>query len=266
MRKLKLGGYIPGTSLIHQLDPRTKLLGGLAVIIAILVNDSWPVLLLNTLLIFAVIYLAKINMKSVLQGVKWLLILSILTLVFQCLFTKGDPLFNLGPVVVSKQGIYRGGTFFLRLLILYLSSSALTMTTSPMKMAGGLEALFAPLRYLGVPVNQFAMLLSISLRFVPTLIEEAETITRAQKSRGAPFTSPKKIVRLKTSLSVLIPLIVGSLQRATDLATAMESRCYTGGPNYSRVKNLHFGRKDQLALGIIVVICILPLVYFPGRI
>lgn len=105
-----------------------------------------------------------------------------------------------------------------------------------MKLAGGLESLFAPLYRLKVPVNQFAMLITISLRFIPTLMEEAETITRAPKSRGAPFTSPQKIVRLKTSLAVLIPLLVGSLQRATDLATAMESRCYTGGPQHSRTK------------------------------
>lgn len=216
-------------------------------------------LVLNALLIFVVLYLANIDGKAVIQGMKWLLILSILTLVFQCLYTEGEPLFSLGSLVVSKQGVSRGGTFFLRLLILYLSSSALTMTTSPLKMAGGLEALFAPLSHLRVPVNQFAMLLSISLRFISTLIEEAETITRAQKSRGAPFTSPQKIVRLKTGFSVLIPLIVGSLQRATDLATAMESRCYTGGSNHSRRKNLHFRRKYQLALVITLGISVLPL-------
>ncbi|SFH10124.1 energy-coupling factor transport system permease protein [Desulfotomaculum arcticum] len=262
MKKIKLGSYTPGTSLIHQLDPRTKLLGGFAIIIAILVDNSWPVLTLNTVLIFTVIYLAKINLKSVLQGVKWLWLIFFLTFVVQCIYTQGEPLFSLGPVIVTREGVYRGVATFLRLLILYLSSTVLTMTTSPMKLAGGLEALFAPLNRLKVPVNQFAMLMTISLRFIPTLLEEAETITRAQKSRGAPFASPKKLVRLKTTLAVLIPLVVGSLQRATDLATAMESRCYTGGTHYSRTKNLRFGRRDLVALAITAVICIFPLIKY----
>ncbi len=265
MRRMKLGRYIPGTSLIHQLDPRTKLLGGLAIITAILVSSSWPVLILNTILIFVVIYLAEIDLASVFRGVKWLWIVFIMSFVAQCICVQGEPLFVLGPVVVTVEGLYRGLATFLRLLILFLCSTILTMTTSPMKLAGGLEALFAPLTHLRVPVNQFAMLVTISLRFIPTLIEEAETITRAQKSRGAPFTSPKKMVRLRTTLAVLIPLVVGSLQKATDLATAMESRCYTGGAHHSRTKNLHFGRHDLLALAITVMICILPPVYISIR-
>ncbi len=256
MKKMKLGSYTPGTSLIHQLDPRTKLLSGLVVIIVILVDNSWPVLVLNTVLIFLVLYLSKISPKSVLHGVKWLWIIFAASFIAHCVCTQGEPWFSLGPLVVSKEGISRGLATFLRLLILYLCSTILTMTTSPMKLAGGLEALFAPLIYLRVPVNQFAMLITIALRFIPTLIEEAETITKAQKSRGAPFASPKKMVRLKTTLAVLIPLVVSSLQRATDLAVAMESRCYTGGPHHSRTKNLCFGRYDLVALAVTVVICI----------
>ncbi|MDI9448558.1 MAG: energy-coupling factor transporter transmembrane component T [Bacillota bacterium] len=264
MKRTKLGRYIPGTSIIHQLDPRTKLLGWLAMVTAILVSYSWPVLLLNTALIFVVIYLAQTSLSSVMRGVKWLWLVFICSFLAQCICTQGAPLFNLGPLTVTVEGVYRGLSTFLRLLILFLSSTILTMTTSPMKLARGLEALLAPLARLGVPVNQFAMLITISLRFIPTLLEEAETITRAQKSRGAPFTSPKKLVRLKTSLAVLIPLVVGSLQRATDLATAMESRCYSGGPHHSRTRKLRFYRCDLAALCVSIAVSILPLICIYG--
>jgi len=265
MKKLKLGEYLPGETLIHRLDPRTKLLGGLAIIITILAVNSWPVFVLNTVLILVVIYLAKIDFKAVLQGVKWLWMIILLSFIFQCIYVKGTPLLVLGPLIITREGLYLSVLTFLRLFILYLSSTILTMTTSPMKLASGLEALFAPLRSLKVPVNQLSMLISISLRFVPTIIEEAEMITRAQKSRGAPVNSAKKLIRFKTSMAVLIPLIVGSLKRATDLATAMESRCYTGGPSYSRLRKLRFGRSDLLALVIIAASCILPLLCFRGR-
>ncbi|OQA07923.1 MAG: Energy-coupling factor transporter transmembrane protein EcfT [Firmicutes bacterium ADurb.Bin373] len=264
MKRMKLGRYMPGNSIIHQLDPRTKLLGWLAMVTAILVSYSWPVLLLNTGLIFLVIYLAQTSLSSVMRGVKWLWIIFIFSFVAQCVCTQGVHLFSLGPLTVTLEGVYRGLSTFLRLLILFLSSTILTMTTSPMKLAGGLEALLAPLARLGAPVNEFAMLITISLRFIPTLLEEAETITRAQKSRGAPFTSPKKLVRLKTTLAVLIPLVVGSLQRATDLAAAMESRCYTGGPHHSRTKKLRFCRYDVAALFVSIAVSILPLIYIFG--
>jgi len=264
MKRTKLGRYLPGNSIIHQLDPRTKLLGWLAMVTAILVSYSWPVLLLNTGLVFIVIYLAQTSLSSVMRGVKWLWIIFIFSFLAQCVFTQGVPLFSLGSLTVTVEGVYRGLATFLRLLILFLSATILTMTTSPMKLAGGLEALFAPLSRLGAPVNQFAMLITISLRFIPTLLEEAETITKAQKSRGAPFTSPKKLVRLKTTLAVLIPLVVGSLQRATDLATAMESRCYTGGPHHSRTKKLRFCRRDLAALFVSLAVSILPLLCIYG--
>lgn len=264
MRKMKLGQYISGTSIIHQLDPRTKLLGGFAMVMSILVNSNCSVLIPDMVLILAIIYLAKIDLKSVANGVKCLWVIFVLSFVAQCIYTGGSPLLSLGPVIVTKEGVYRGIATFLRLLILYLSTTILTMTTSPMKLAGGLESLFAPLNRFKVPVNQFAMLITISLRFIPTLLEEAETISRAQKSRGAPLESPQKILRFKASLAVLIPLVAGSLQRATDLAAAMESRCYTGGPHHSRTKNLHFGSQDVMAMAFTALFYLLPLIYNYG--
>ncbi len=262
MKKMTLGQYLPGDSLIHRLDPRTKLIGCMAVIITILVNDHWLGLCIITLFIAMIIIMAKIDVRAVLRGVKWLWLLLTLTFFFQAILTEGDPLFHLGPMIFSQEGLSLGIITVLRLLILYLSSTILTMTTSSMKLAGGMEALLSPLSYLRIPVYQLAMLINVSLRFIPTIIEEAETISRAQKSRGAPFNSPKRSIQLRAALAVLIPLIAASLQRATDLAAAMESRCYTGGANQSRLKNLHYGTNDFMAFMLIVMVCILPCFYF----
>jgi energy-coupling factor transporter transmembrane protein EcfT len=267
MKRTKLGRYIPGTSIIHQLDPRTKLLGWLAMVTAILVSYSWPVLLLNTALIFVVIYLAQTSLSSVMRGVKWLWLVFICSFLAQCICTQGAPLFNLGPLTVTVEGVYRGLSTFLRLLILFLSSTILTMTTSPMKLARGLEALLAPLARLGVPVNQFAMLITISLRFIPTLLEEAETITRAQKSRGAPFTSPKKLVRLKTSLAVLIPLVMDT-KNVTNVAVSYDSRENSSSYDiaFFKLLDLSVGDNVQIVfnpLGINVKTRIISLEYNP---
>jgi energy-coupling factor transport system permease protein len=162
---------------------------------------------------------------------------------------------------VTQAGLDLAVSTVLRLLVLLLSSFLLTMTTSPIKLAAGLEWLLSPLRYLKVPVSQFAMLISVSLRFVPTIIEEAETISRAQRSRGAQLRSRNLLIRLKSATAVLVPLLAVSLQRASDLAVAMESRCYTGGANRSRVDKLCFQRRDRLAIGFVALMFIAALCF-----
>lgn len=257
MKGIKLGQYIIGNSIIHQLDPRTKLIGCFVIILSVLMNARWPVYVFNILLILTIIYLAKIKISKIIHGLKTLRLLFLFTFIFQAILTRGVLLVSLGPINFTKEGIVLGFTTLLRLLLLYLCSTLLTTTTSPIKLAAGIESLCSPLCYLKVPVHQFAMLINASLRFIPTIMEESEMIIRAQKSRGAQFHSPKVTVRLKTMLTVLILLLALSLQRASDLAIAMESRCYTGGPNYSRMKKLCFSEKDRIAMIIIAVIFIL---------
>ncbi|TWH57406.1 energy-coupling factor transport system permease protein [Desulfitobacterium sp. LBE] len=265
MARVKIGRYVPGDSPIHRLDPRTKLVGGFVIILAILIDDGWQVMALGTLLMIVAISLSQIGWPSVLRSLKWLWLVFFLSFAVQVIATDGRPILSVGPLTLTWEGVYRGVVTFLRLLIIYLNSTLLTMTTSPMRMAGGLEALFAPLRHVGLPVSQFAMMTSISLRFVPTILEEGEMIIRAQKSRGAPFHSTNKLLRIKTGLAVLVPLIIGALQRATDLAAAMESRCYSGGSSFNRAKELRFQRIDGQAALFILFFCVLPLTLFWGR-
>lgn len=262
VRGMKTGQYVIGDSIIHRLDPRTKLVGCFATIAAALLNNQIPVLLLNTGFIIAVIYLSQVRVTRVLRGLKSLWLLFLLAFIFQVVLTRGDPLLSWGEIAITKQGLHLGISTFLRLVILYLGSSLLTMTTTAIKLAVGIESLLSPLAYLRVPVHQFAMLINAALRFIPTIIEEAGVITRAQKSRGAQFDSGNLTVRLKTILAVLIPLLAASLQRATDLALAMESRCYTGSRNYSRINSLRFAWIDGIAMGVVAAVFLLPVLYF----
>lgn len=249
---LKLGQFVLGNSVIHRLDPRTKIIGCLVIIFSVLVNFRWHVIFFNIAIITAAIILSGIKVARVMRSMRRLRYLLLLSFIFQAVLTSGDPVFFIGGVSVTKEGINLGLNTISRLLIMYLSFSLLTMTTSPLKLASGIESLLSPLHYLKIPVHQLAMLISTSLRFIPTIIEEAEAITRAQRSRGAQFNSPNIIARLKSMTAVLIPLLAASLQRADDLAVAMESRCYSGGAHRIRTGGLHFTAKDKLAIGLML--------------
>lgn len=250
-RGLKLGQFVLGNSIIHQLDPRTKIIGCFVIIFSVLMNFKWYVILLNIFIIIAVIILSQVKIARIMRGLRKLRYLFLFSFIFQAVLTSGEPVFHLAGVSVTREGIALGTSTIFRLLILYMASSLLTMTTSPLKLASGIESLLSPLRYLSIPVSQFSMLISTALRFIPTIIEEAETITRAQRSRGAQFNSPRMITRLKSYTAVLIPLLAASLQRANDLAVAMESRCYTGGSSRIRTGSLRFRGKDRLAIGFV---------------
>lgn len=260
MKEIITGRYVIGDSIIHRLDPRTKLVGCFAVIVALaLPNHQIQVLLLNIGFIIALICLSQVGIARVLRGLRFLRLLFLLTFVCQVAFTRGDPLFSWGLIAVSEQGVYLGISTFLRLVILYLVSSLLIMTTSPLELSAGLESLLSPLTYLRFPVHQFVMIINISLRFIPTIIEEAETITRAQKSRGAQFDSGPIAVRLRNIMAVLIPLLASSMRRANALALALESRCYSDGSRYvSRAAGLCFTWRDRIALGVIAGVFLLP--------
>lgn len=258
---LKMGQFVLGNSLIHQLDPRTKILGTLVIIFSILFNFKWYVIMFSAGVIILSMYLSQIKIPIILRSLYKLRYLLLLSFIFQAVLKDGTPLFYIGSIDVTREGIELGFNTVLRLLILYLSSTMLTMTTSPLKLASGMEALLSPLRYLRLPVHQFSMLISTSLRFIPTIIEESEIITRAQQSRGAQFNSPGLITKLKSFMPVLIPLLAASLQRASDLALAMESRCYTGGTNQIRLKGLRLRKRDGLAICLISLLLILSVIF-----
>lgn len=261
MKEIKLGQYVFGNSILHRLDPRTKLVSCSLIIIAILINYRWYFLLFYTLLITLAIFLSGIKPKVILRSLRKIRYLLLLTFVFQAILTTGEPIVQLGRLSVTAEGIGMGTATILRLLIFYLCSNILIMTTTPIKLAAGIEALLSPLNYLKIPVHHFSMIISTSLRFIPTFIEEAQIITKAQKSRGAQFSSPNIINRIKSNIAILIPLLAASLQRAEDLAMAMESRCYTGRPNLIRISKLKLYKKDLVLMSFMLVLLFVGVVF-----
>lgn len=260
MKNMIIGQYIRGDSVIHRLDPRTKLVACLLVII----GAAWPglqigVLLFNVAFLLLVIHLAGLRVINTLGGLKFLWRLFLLMFIVQALLTPGEAVFSWGIITITGAGLKSGFITFLRLTILFIASCLLTMTTSSLELAAGLESLLSPLNYLRLPVGPFAMIINMSLRFIPTILEEAETLARVQKSRGGQFDYGPLAKRLKTAVAVMIPLIGASIQRATDMALTMESRCYSasGGNQYQRRK-LGFTWKDVLALGLTCAILSLP--------
>lgn len=263
MKELKLGQFVPGDSFLHRLDPRTKIISCLLIIFSVLFDKKWFLLLVNLLLLVAAIILSRLKIKRIVRGLRKLSIMLLITFFFQLLLTKGHTLWQWGPVHIAREGIDLGISTLLRLFIMYFCSSLLTMTTSPVSLAAGLEALLTPLNCLKVPVHKIAMIISTAFRFIPTILEEAETITRAQKCRGAPFNSPNVLTRIKSMTAVLVPLLAVSLQRADELAMAMESRCYTGRPNYFRMRNLSLAKEDIFSLVIVGSLMLIAL-FVPG--
>jgi len=256
MKKNQLGKFIPGDSIIHTLDPRTKIISITLIIIAVLINFQWYYLLLYIFLLVAAIYFSGIDPKIIYRSLRKIRYLLLLTLIFQAFLTDGEPLIQFWKLCITREGLEFGIENIFRLTILYLSSTLLIMTTSPIKLAAGIESLLSPLSKLKIPVHHFSMLISASLRFIPTFIEEAEIIKDAQKSRGAQFNSPKLMDKVKSNLAILIPLLAASLQRADDLAIAMESRCYTGHPNKIRIAALKMSQKDISLIFLILFLVI----------
>lgn len=251
MKGLNIGQYVKGDSFLHKLDPRTKLLGCLIIIITSLLKKNLKPLYVNAVLILLCVILSGIKcreLKRILRPIRYMLLL---TFIFQSIFISGEKLIDLHAISVTKEGLQFGIITVVRIIILYLCSILLTRTTTPAQLTSGVEALLSPVNKIGIPIHRFAMIINVSLRFIPVIIEEAQMITVAQKARGAPFNSKNIIKKFKAVFSVLIPILASSLQRAADLAIAMESRCYTGEINHSRIENLHFEKKDIIVLGLI---------------
>jgi energy-coupling factor transport system permease protein len=260
MKGLKLGQYVKGNSIIHNLDPRTKLIYCLFIVSSTLINSNWKIILLNLCTLILVMFLSKISILKFFRRIKSLLILFILSFIFQSILTQGEPIFHIGKIIFTKQGAYLGILTVSRLLAIYLCSTVMTMTTSPMKLTSGLESLFSPLSKLHIPVNQLSVIVGISLRFIPTIIEETENVKCAQKSRGAQFESGNLFVKLKSIAAVIIPVLATSLQRANDLAAAMESRCFDSQSDFQNTSGLSYKREDIIVIAAIslnLMICFL---------
>ena len=248
LKNITLGQYFPGTTIVHKLDPRTKLVLTFVYIIALFTAQGiWGYLLMFAVLVVC-FWLSKIKFKTVLRGLRPILLIIILTAVLNIFFAQGDPIFEFWFISVTREGLVSAAFMSSRLIMLITGSFLLTYTTSPIALTDGLELMLAPLKKLRMPIHELAMMMSIALRFIPTLIEETDKIMSAQKARGADFETGGLIKRAKAILPLIIPLFVSAFRRADELAIAMESRCYHGDKGRTRMKTLKTAPRDYLAL------------------
>lgn len=248
LKDITLGQYFPGQSVIHRLDPRTKLTMLVVYIVALFLAEGWVSYGLVFAFLAVVIRLSTIPLKSILRGMKPLVMILIFTGVLNLFFTQdGEVLVKFWVLTVTSGGLSRALMMMARILMLISGTFLLTYTTSPIALTDGLEALMNPLKKVGVPVHELSMMMCIALRFIPTLIEETDKIMSAQKARGADFESGSLTDRAKALIPILVPLFISAFRRADELATAMECRCYQGGEGRTKMKQLHYHREDFLS-------------------
>ena len=252
-KSITIGQYIPGSSIIHRLDPRTKIISTMLLIISLfLVNSFWGYGFIG-LGIFLVIRASEIPWKFVLRGLRPLFVIMLLTVSLHVFMTEGEPIFQIWFLKITWEGITRGLMMGLRLLLLVVGTSLLTLTTSPINLTDGIESLLKPGKKIGIPAHELAMMMTIALRFIPTLLEETEKIMKAQMARGADFQSGSIVQRAKSLIPLLVPLFVNAFRRADDLAVAMEARGYRGGEGRTKFRELHFGKIDVIAVVVVTV-------------
>ena len=258
-RELTLGQYYPVDSPIHRLDPRTKLLMTLIHLISLFAARDFLAFGFAAAVLFVWISLSKVPLRYMARGLRPILFLLGISIFFNIFWTKGEILFAVGPVSVTKEGLLQAGWMASRLVLLIFGTSLLTYTTSPTELTAGLEQGLHFLNKIRVPVHEIAMMMTIALRFLPILTQETNKIMMAQKARGADFETGSVIRRAKAMVPILVPLFVSAFRRANDLAMAMEARCYHGGSGRTRMKPLRFSRADAVAL-------VLAAVYFAAMI
>lgn len=244
MKDITLGQYFPGNTVIHRMDPRTKILLVFVYIILTFSINSFIGYALLAAFVFFCIMVSKIPPGFVIKGLKPIMVFIVITAIFNLLLTGGEPIFKWWIITVTKEGLYFASFMVLRLVFLILGTSLLTLTTSPIALTDGLEQLLNPFKRIGLPAHELAMMMTIALRFIPTLMEETDKIIKAQSARGADFESGNIIRRAKAMIPILIPLFISAFRRADELATAMECRCYRGGENRTRLHILKYGRED----------------------
>lgn len=250
IKDITLGQYFPGDSVIHKLDPRMKIILTLVYIVLVFLAKSLISYILLFVSVIGLLLVSKLPIRSVLNGIRPVLFVIVFTAVINIFWTRGDNLlFKWYFISIYAEGLLFAFYMVLRIVCLITGTSILlTYTTSPIDMTDGIEQLLAPLKKIKLPVHEFSMMMSIALRFIPTLIEETDKIMNAQKARGADFASGKLLQRAKALIPVLIPLFVSSIRRADDLATAMECRCYRGGEGRTRMKSLRYSARDFIFL------------------
>lgn len=257
LKDITLGQYFPGNSVIHRLDPRTKLIVLVVYMVTLFVASGWVSYGVLLLFLLAVIKISSIPGKSIVRGMKPLVMILVFTGVLNLFFTKeGRVLVDFWGITITTGGAERAAFMLVRILMLVTSTFLLTYTTSPISLTDGLESLMNPLKAIKVPVHELSMMMCIALRFIPTLIEETDKIMSAQKARGADFESGKLMERAKALIPILVPLFISAFRRADELATAMECRCYHGGEGRTRMRSLHYQGMDWVTMALFMALCV----------
>ncbi|MBQ8524065.1 MAG: energy-coupling factor transporter transmembrane protein EcfT [Clostridia bacterium] len=263
------GQYCEGDSLLHRLDPRAKLIISILYIVVIFLAKNVFAFAAVTVATLAMIFISRIPKVIIAGGLKPILFIAMFTAVFNIFFFKGETLLvDVWIIKIYLEGLINAGLIVLRIVLLLISTSLLlTYTTTPIALTDGLEQLLSPLAKIGIPIHDFSMMMTIALRFIPTLIEETDKIMNAQKARGADFSSGSIIKRVRALIPIIIPLFVSAFRRASDLATAMECRCYTGGKGRTRMNVLHASPRDFVFTFCVICLgagVILINIYAPG--
>ena len=254
---IKIGQYFPSNSLLHKLDARFKIVSLLFLVVGIFIFDNQLLYIIWCIIVGGLIKLSKIPVKMFFNSVKPIMWIILFTFILHIFSGKGEPLLEIWKLSITWNGIANGSFVCLRLLLLMFGASLLTFTTSPLVLADAIEDLMSPLKKVGVPAHELAMMMTIALRFIPTLLEETDKIIKAQKSRGADFVTGNIFVRMKSVMPVLIPLFVSAFRRADELAMAMEARCYHGGIGRTRLKELKMQKRDYMAMIVFIAIIII---------
>lgn len=264
LRDITLGQYYQTDSVIHRLDPRVKLVTTVCYIISLFIVNNIIGYLIAGIFLAVMIKLSRVPLKFMVRGMKSIIFLLIIAVVFNLFLTPGEVVVTFWKLKITREGIRLAVFMAIRLIFLIMGSSVMTLTTTPNNLTDGLEKLLGPLKIFKVPVHEIAMMMSIALRFIPILLEETDKIMKAQIARGADFESGNLIKKAKSLVPLLIPLFISAFRRANDLAMAMEARCYRGGEHRTKMKPLIYKKRDFVAYGMVV--CYLALCVVCGKI
>ncbi len=260
LRDITLGQYYQTESLIHKMDPRVKLGGTVLFIISLFFFKNYAGYVIAALFLGLVIRLSKVPFKFMVKGMKTIVMLMLITVVFNLFLTPGTPLFTIWKLTITQEGLKMAISMAIRLTLLIIGSSVMTLTTTPNNLTDGMEKMMGPLKVFKVPVHEVAMMMSIALRFIPILLEETDKIMKAQIARGADFESGNIFKRAKAMVPLLVPLFISAFRRANDLAMAMEARCYRGGEGRTKMKPLIYHKRDYIAYGCIAAYMVISIV------
>lgn len=253
LKDITIGQYVKGDSILHRLDPRTKIFGMLAIMVALFFVNNWIGLVYAAIVVFAVLFASQVPLKFYIRGVKPLRWILLFTAAIQIFLTPGEIIWQWGILHITAEGVRLAIFMCVRLVLLVMTTSVLTLTTTPIVLTDAVENLLSPFKRIGVPAHELAMMMTIALRFIPLLADETEKIMAAQKARGAAFDEGGLMDRARALLPILVPLFLSAINRASELAMAMEARCYHGGEGRTRLHELHYENRDRVA-GILIAL------------